>query len=151
MTSHGPLQDVWYSRDFPVLIELTRRFDEGASQVRPDALTAALDMTEDEVQAALKALVRRRLIDALQTKSWGGPQPVVSISNVAGEAYVMTGLHPGDDAVQALVDAFRQAADQTNDPAEKSRLQQIGDAVKDVSSEVTKSVLAAYIAAHIPG
>ena len=146
----GPLGDQWYRRDFPVLIHITRRFDDGATHLSAYELPAALDMPEPELQAALKALARRGFIDVVQSRSMGGSQPVVAVKDVSGQAYVMTGLHPGDDDVQGLVDAFRQAAEDTDDPAEKSRLQQIGDTLKDVSGDVAKRVLAAYIASQIP-
>src|SRR4051794_30921569 len=107
-------------------------------------------MEADDVQAALKALARRGLIDVVQSRGIGGPQPVVAITDVSGEAYVMTGLHPGDDDIEALVDAFRQAAEETTDPDEKGRLQKVGETLKDVSGDVAKRVLAAYIAARIP-
>jgi hypothetical protein len=69
-----------------------------------------------------------------------------------GEAYFLTGLHPsGDDAVSNLVAALRQAADQVDDPAEKSRLQTLADQALHVSRDVLGGVLVAVMTGQMPG
>jgi hypothetical protein len=143
----GPLPDTWYSRDFPTLIEIVRRVDVG-QHARFEHLREALGFDDQTMASALRALERRQLVvDGLRTEEHG----LLAVTEVSAEAYFVTGLHPrGDDDLEALIDAFRQAADLVDDPAEKSRLRVLADGLRNVSADIAKRVLAAYIAARIP-
>lgn len=132
------LPDVWTTRDFPVLVEVARRIDAGDTTPRVEEVAAALAMPVEQVQLAGAALRRRGLVETL-----GALQAeVLRFKNLSGEAYLLTGLHPsGDDAVSALVDALRQAADQVEDPQEKSRLRTLADNALGVGRDVLGGVL----------
>jgi len=132
------LEDVWAARDFPVLIEVTRRFDAGERALRVEEIAEATGIAQVDVERAGAALERRGLVSV--AGSWGAP--VQRFTEVFGDAYFLTGLHPsGDDAVSALVEALRQAADLTPDPAEKSRLRALADGALTVSRTVLGGVL----------
>jgi hypothetical protein len=131
----GPLPDKWYSRDFPMLIEVTRRIDETGDPVSMDDVNEALGMTIEEAWSAIGALHRAGFLVGVQA---------------GNEAYQATGLHPGDDDIAALVAMFTAAAEETSDPAEKTRLRALAIGIRDVSSDVLKRVAAAYIASRIP-
>lgn len=131
------LEDVWTVRDFPVLVEVTRLTDRGGSMIDPDGIMRGTGIDTPDVIRALHALERRGLVKLL--KGIGGNAIVVDVS---GDAYFLTGLHPsGDDAVSALVEALRQAADLQADPAEKSRLRTLADSALGVSRDVLGGVL----------
>lgn len=133
------LDDVWVSRDFPVLVEITRRIDSGERFFRLSSVADELGWEVERVALAVQALERRDLVAV--TKVMGGFGSW-HVDDVAGAAYLLTGLHPdGDDAVSALVDALRQAADETADPDERSRLRRLADSALGVSREVLAGVL----------
>lgn len=134
------LHDVWTTRDFPVLVEVARLIDGGATTVRVEEVADAIGLSRDEVQRAGAALKRRGLVDA-----FGSTQSeVLRFRNLSGEAYLLTGLHPGgDDAVSDLIALLRQAADQVDDPEEKSRLRRLADNAGGVSRDVLAGVLTA--------
>ena len=137
MATTDRLSDVWAVRDFPVLRETARMIDQGARTPSIDDLAVATGLEPAQVSLAVAALERRGLVEA--NRAWGGP---TGIKAVAGEAYLLTGLHPdGDDMVSQLVSALRQAADQSSDASEKSRLRKLADAAGDVTRDVLAGVL----------
>lgn len=142
------LNDVWNNRDFPVLVEVTRRRDAGEHFITAESIATALEMPYEAVAQAGKALQRRGLI----TASGSMAAEIETFDEVSGEAYFLTGLHPnGDDLVSALVSALRQAADQVADPAEKSRLRMLADNVGSVGRDVLGGVLTAVLTAGVSG
>ena len=147
------LIDVWARRDFPVLREVTRRIDQDGlvyGGVRLQELPDAVGLTLDEVGRAAEALERRGLI-TLQRYASGGDVGPWRISDVAGEAYLLTGLHPdGHEALGVLIDVLRQAAEQTTDSEEKSRLKRAATALGEIGGAVGANVLAAFLS-HMGG
>jgi hypothetical protein len=142
------LNDVWTDRDFPVLVEVTRRRDAGEHFISAESVATALEMPYEAVAQAGKALQRRGLI----TASGSMAAEIETFDEVSGEAYFLTGLHPsGDDLVSALVSALRQAADQVADPAEKTRLRTLADNVGSVGRDVLGGVLTAVLTAGVSG
>lgn len=95
------LDEVWTSRDCPVLREMTRRIDAGEGLVNTSDLAKALDMEERTIGLGLAALARRGLIgDLVEPMGAGYP---LGACEVSGAAYLITGLHPdGDDALSDL-------------------------------------------------
>ena len=51
------LTDRWYSRDLPVLLEIARLFDQGTYPVDADTLPGLDQITTEDVNAALEALI----------------------------------------------------------------------------------------------
>ena len=140
------LEDVWASRDYPVLVEVTRRIDAG-EMPSVDQVRDALAIDNETMKLATKALVRRQLVHGFGSAE----ASIIQFSDVSAEAYFLTGLHPsGDDALSRLVDTLRQAADQTPDPEEKSRLRKAADAMLNISRDVAVGVMTAYISQQIP-
>jgi DNA-binding transcriptional MocR family regulator len=136
------LEDVWASRDFPVLREATRMIDDGTEDPSVHALAEATGLDLASVSRAIRALERRGLITADHRLAG-----VAGIQTVSGEAYLLTGLHPdGDDITDRLVDALQQAAEQV-DPEEGGKLRRAAKALGDV----TKSVASGVITNVIPG
>lgn len=133
------LEDVWASRDFPVLVEVVRRVDRGDVMPGLSDVGTALEMPADQVKLATAALKRRGLVDTLDSAA--GP---MRFKNVSGEAYLLTGLHPSaDDTVDRFVEALKQAADQVDDEDDASALRKIARTVGSVSTDVIGAVLGA--------
>ena len=135
------LTDVWAARDFPILKVATRLVDEGGSpSVEEIALESGL--TPEDVRRGINALHRRGFVRVEQTLAGTG-----WIIDVSGEAYLLTGLHPdGDEALLSLADLFRQAAERTTDPDDKTRLRRAAAAIGDLVGQVGSGVLTAFIA-----
>jgi len=135
------LPDVWATRDFPILKAATLYADQGLAPDF-DELAKQTGLSTGDVARGIAALQRRGLVQVetnLAGTGW--------ITDVSGEAYLITGLHPdGDGALEALASMFRQAAEQTSDPDEKSRLRKAASAVGDVIGQVGAGVMTAYIA-----
>jgi hypothetical protein len=136
------LPDVWETRDYPVLKEVVRRLDAGEQFVMPGDVAESVGMTEADVAAAGRALKRRGFI----TASGSMAAEIETFDDVSGQAYLITGLHPdGDDAVSRLVDALRQAAEQTSDPEEKGKLRQVAEQIGGLSRDVAAGVMTAVL------
>jgi hypothetical protein len=130
MTTTSALhEDVWSSRDFPVLREATRMIDDGSEDPTVPALAEATGLDLESVARAIWALDRRGLVTPIM--SLAGP---IGVQEVSGEAYLLTGLHPdGNDLTDRFVDALRQAAEEVSDPEEKSRLRRAAKALGEVT------------------
>lgn len=135
------LPDVWATRDFPILKAAALYVDQGQAPDF-DALASRTGLSTEDVARGIAALKRRGLVEVetnLAGTGW--------ITDVSGEAYLVTGLHPdGNDALDALASMFRQAAEEASDPDEKSRLRKAASAVGDVIGQVGAGVMTAYIA-----
>ena len=139
------LPDVWATRDFPILKAAALYVDRGQAPGY-DELASQTGLGAEDVALGVAALGRRGLIQVETTLAGTG-----WITDVSGEAYLITGLHPdGDDALEALASMFRQAADRTSDPDEKSRLRKAASAIGDVIGQLGAGVMTAYIT-HMTG
>ena len=146
--AYGPamdkLDDVWTSRDYPVLREVTQRIDQGAGLVNTSDIAATLSMTEEASGLALAALERRGLVSEL-VEAIGVGYPL-GVCEVSGAAYLLTGLHPdGDEALSSLMSALRQAADSSADEDERGRLRRAADALGGISRDIGAGVLTAWL------
>lgn len=143
-----PLDDVWVKRDFPVLVEVTRRIDAGERHVNTSDVAEALGMDRSDVELAGQALERRQLLKTMGTMQ----RRVLHMTDLSGEAYLLTGLHPdGNDALEQLISALRQAADHTSDPEEKGRLRKAASVLGDLVGDVGAGVMTAYLTGMLPG
>ena len=141
------LDDVWASRDYPVLREITSRLDQGDRSVLPHHLAAATGLPEEQVQLALSALERRHFIEGSHAND-----KIMSVREISATAYLITGLHPdGDDALSGLISALRQAADETNDEAERGRLRKAADALAVVGRDLGVGLMTAVISRYATG
>ena len=135
------LPEVWATRDFPILKAAALYVDRGQAPGY-DELASQTGLDAADVALGVAALGRRGLVQVETTLAGTG-----WITDVSGDAYLITGLHPdGHDALEALASMFRQAAEQTSDPEEKSRLRKAASAVGDVVGQIGAGVMTAYIA-----
>ncbi len=140
------LDDVCYSRDLPVLVEVARRVDAGEDLVGHVVVADATGLSPEDVCLAARSLGRKGLV--VYDVDYEG---AVDFRDVTGQAYTLTGLHPsGEDERDALVALLKQAADSEPDPEEKGRLRTAAPALGDLSGKAAAGVLIAFINAHIP-
>ena len=141
------LDDVWATRDYPVLRETVRVIDaEPYSLPDESSIAAATGLSTEDVRRAGLALQRRGFVsvDSPADRS-------VMFTDIAGAAYLVTGLHPdADDALSSLVQALQQAAEQSGDENERSRLRRAADGLLSVSRDVMTGVLTAYLTQQMP-
>jgi hypothetical protein len=129
----------WARRDYPVLREVTRLIDGGASSAEDWQVAESIDMPIETVRLAAGALARRGYVrlDHYDEST--------TFRDIASAAYLITGLHPDtDDALSGLVELLRQAADASGDEEERSRLRRAADGLLGVSRDVMVGVLTAY-------
>lgn len=114
-----PLRDIWISRDFPVLVEITRRLDEGDRTVSVQDIAQQLDMPKDDVVRARLAVERRGLVETMGVAEL----PVLRFKNLSGDAYLLTGLHPEPEAgADRLMAALEKAIADAPEGERKSAL-----------------------------
>ncbi|MEO6699982.1 MAG: hypothetical protein ABIP57_00580 [Jatrophihabitantaceae bacterium] len=140
------LDDVWSTRDYPVLREVTRRFDVGAVEVEEHEVASHLDVDISIVRRACHALERRGFLQI--TESY---EDEVTVLSVSGQAYLVTGLHPdGDDAVDQLVSLLREAADLTANQEDRGRLRRAASALSEASGTILTGVATAWVTGVLP-
>lgn len=138
--TNDKLPSVWASRDFPILKTVVEYIDRGQGP-DPDEIAKRTGLDLAEVGHGLRALQRRGLVEVEETLGGMG-----WVTEVSGDAYLVTGLHPdGNDSLEALANMFREAADRTPDPDEKSRLRRAASAVGDLVGQVGAGVMTAYL------
>lgn len=138
------LDDTWSSRDFPVLVSAARAVDRRDPNVTAVRIADSLAMDLGEVFAALDALdgayLRQEPYDTL------GGRGDSFVTGLTERGRRVVGLWPSGENVDALVDALRQAEEQTDDPEEKSAIRRAAGAVLGVSRDVMVDVVAAVVA-----
>ena len=141
-----PLPDVWTTRDLPMLREVTRRIDAGEHAPLVEDLAAAAGLTEEDGYRAAAALVRRGFIEGVGAAEL----PIIRVTEVSGQAYLVTGLHPdGADALSRLVSALQQAAEQSGDEETAGRLRRAADSMLSLGRDVGAGVLTAVLTAAV--
>ncbi len=105
------------------------------------------DLGEEDQQSSLRALKARGLIVA------GTRGPFLdSVTNVSGEAYTLSGLHPiGDDLKERFVSVLEQLAEKTTDTEEASKLSQAAKQFGALSRDTISGIAAALISAQLGG
>ena len=142
-----PLGDTWDGRDLPVLANVAERIDNGEQFIRDRTIADALSLDLEQVRLALRALQRRGFVETTGTMDG-----TVMVKDIAGSAYLVTGLHPdGDDALSRLISVLTQAAERTSDPDERSRLRRAADGLVALSGQVGAGVMTAYLNGMLPG
>jgi hypothetical protein len=142
-----PLADTWGSRDLPVLADVSERIDTGEQFVRDRTIADAVGLDLEQVRLALRALQRRGLV-----ATTGTMDGTIMVKDIAGSAYLVTGLHPdGEDALSRLVSVLTQAAERASDPDERSRLRRAADGLVALGGQVGAGVMTAYVSGMLPG
>lgn len=142
------LDDVWASRDFPVLREVAQRIDAGAGVVEVHQVAEALGVEHETVGRSFAALCRRGLLlDPVEVMQHDYP---LSVCDISGTAYLITGLHPdGEDALESLISALRQAAETSTDEDDRSNFKRAASGLAGLSGKVGSGVLTAWLTHQI--
>ena len=145
------LDDVWATRNYPLLCEITRRIDGGERSLTVKSIAAAIRMDEEEAYRGAAALERRGFITGRSPGGSDTPK-VLRVIDVSASAYLITGLHPdGDDALSRLIAGLRGAADMHPDEDERGRLRRAADALGGVARDIGVQVVTAVITKQAGG
>ena len=134
------MDSTWENRDLPVLAAVAEELDrEHATDAHTIARATGLDY--DEVQRALRALLSEDppLLKAGPTR--GGD--ISLVHGLTGEARRRVGAWPTPDSMASrLIEALGEAAGQTPDPQERTRLQEAGRALANVGQAALAGIIA---------
>lgn len=137
------LDDVWTTRDYPMLVAIMRRVDDVGLPVQDYELE--IDLDEVDQRRALHALAARGLVSL----TWRGPEPD-GIKSVDGRAYTLTGLHPdGDQLREHLISVLEQLAERVDDDDEATALRKAARQVGHFSRDTAAALAAALITGGI--
>ena len=123
------------------LMETIRAFETDRPDERTrDKLVAATGLPKDEVDDGVRALLEASYIDGRETGSMDELFDWWDLRlRERGRRAVKQ--WPSDDPGETLVQLLEERLSQASDPAERSRLSQVLDAVRDVGTGVLSGVL----------
>lgn len=142
-------QETWSTRDEPVLEAIVEMTDEGAMRVRPDDLTKRTGFELETVQRALVALAGEHppFFEFSDATSMGSTiREIDNIRNPSGHARRTVKTWPtAETLADRLIAGLEQAADETTDEEEASRLRRTGQwfgaAGRDVLVNIISSTM----------
>ena len=138
------LQDVWATRDRPVLVEVVRRLDNDDS-VSMTEVAEATGLSDDDVMRAARNLRRANLVttDFLLDGD-------TDFTEVSAEALRIAGLWPdAGDAFDRLLWSLEERIAEAP-PDEKTKLAKVRDAIVGVGRDVAVEVIGAAVTGRIP-
>jgi len=139
------LNDVWTTRDRPVLVEVVRRFEAEHQPVEFEEVAEALGISPDDVAKAARNLGRADLVEV--SMSLGGTGDFLDVST---DALRIAGLWPdAGDAFDRLIWALEERISEAP-PEEKGKLAKVRDAIVGVGRDVGVEVLGAALTGRLP-
>lgn len=138
------MEDTWFSRDLPVLTAIVELMDDPSARPKGSQVAEASGYTKDEVARALNAL-DGEYATVRKAMSGGDPGPWI-VLEVTPAARRAVGQWPTPENVaDRLLAALEQAADQTVDEEQRSRLRRAADSLKGLGRDVLPEVIANVI------
>jgi len=143
-----PLDDIYFSRDFPVLAEIGRW--EAAGRIdgflRPETISENLKRPLEEVIQSIGRLYHSGFVDAADATTFGGEDYM--INRLTGAGLQESGLWPKPAVLsEALEQALKreiQAAEQT-DPERSRKLKMVLDTLAEVGPQVIGRIVEAIL------
>ena len=95
------LNDTWYSRDLPVLTAIAEKLERGGSPVDTEQLIDELDLTRQDLTAALRALdVEYLIVKWPERITFRRSAPSIVVERITSRAREAVGLWPSAEAHQ---------------------------------------------------
>jgi hypothetical protein len=145
MTEH--LDDVWHTRDFPVLREVCRAKEQqhGVGFVDLHPISETLGIPYEQATAAALDLERGSYVELLQA---GGS--TIHVKDVTDTALREVGLWPSPEtALDRMIAALQDIAENTDDEDTRTRTRKILEAVTGAGRELGIAVAAAIIGGQL--
>lgn len=140
------LDDQWHTRDLPVLATAARFGGRDIDLTIGDLVRIELDLSEEEVLDAFRALDDAGYLEAVIGGATLGSSGGVFAVHLRERGRRALGIWPSEEGVDALIEALEQAADATADPEEKTLLRRAGGQIGMVSRDIMVDVVAAVVA-----
>jgi hypothetical protein len=142
------LDDVWHSRDLPVLREVCRTKEQqqrGFVDLKP--ISESLGLSYEEVTAAALNLERAGLVELLGGFGSGLPH----VKDVSEQALREVGLWPSPDtALDRMVAALQAIATNTDDEDTRTRARKILEGFAGAGRQIGVTVAAAALTGQLP-
>lgn len=137
------MEDIWISRDLPVLEAVIRARDSDIDDLPTGAsIAAATGFSDKVVEQSLYALKD----EYVELRMVGGGSRNWFITDVTADARRIVGQWPSpDNLADRLVSALTAAADQETDPEKQSKLRKAVDTLGGVARDILVDVAAATI------
>ena len=150
MTSlERPLDDVWFTRDLPVLRAIARLVDQpehGGSPYMGQVVPAS-GLPKPEVQAAARALRDAGYVDVLTTHSGD----IVRFTGISAEARRLAGLWPTPQSEwERLLEQLTARARNAPTDVERRRWQAMADAARALGPDDGALLMSALIGGYVP-
>lgn len=142
-------RDRWTTRDYPVLVAAAGYLDAnpGRSLSSPD-LAELVGRDHLETLAALSALTPTHLIGKEDRRGANMLASIVVIE-VTERGRRAAGLWPAhDNHLASLIAALQSAAEQTDDPEQRSTLRRVGDGLAAAPGNIAAGAVTAWLAAQ---
>ena len=144
-----PLDDVWFTRDLPVLRAIARLVDEpkyGGSPYLGQVVPAS-GLAKSEVQAAARALRDSGYVDVLTTFSG----EIVRFTGISAEARRLAGLWPTPQGEwERLLEQLAARARNAPTDVERRRWQAMADAAVAIGADDGALLMSALIGGYVP-
>jgi hypothetical protein len=144
-----PLDDVWFTRDLPVLRAIARLVDGPEHGGAPylGQVVPASGMPKAEVTAAARALVSAGYVEALT--NYAGD--IVRFTAISAEARRLAGLWPTPQGEWTrLVEQLAVRAENAPTDVERQRWQAMADAARALGDDDGALLMAALIGGYVP-
>jgi hypothetical protein len=136
------LDDVWHSRDLPVLREVCRTNQQQRGPVDLEPISETLGIGYEQVTAAALNLERDGLVELL----YGFGAGVTHVKDVTGQALREVGLWPSPDtALDRMIAALQEIAANTDDEDTRSRARKILEGFAGAGRQIGVAVTAAAL------
>ena len=146
----GPLPDVWFTRDLPVLRAIARLVDEpkhGGAPYLLGSVVPASGLPKAEVIAAAKALVATGYAEALTNHAGD----IVRITGISAEARRLAGLWPTPQGEwDRLLEQLTARAENAPTDVERQRWRAFADAAAAVGTDAGALLMSALIGGYVP-
>jgi hypothetical protein len=134
------MDSTWENRDLPVLTAIAEELDREHS-TDPDTIARATGLDDEQVQRALRALSSEMPPLFATGTPRGGYISI--IHGLTGEARRRVGAWPTPENLAGrIVEALSEAAEQTANPQERTRLGEAGKALANVGQAALAGVIA---------
>ena len=137
----GPT-DEWFTRDLPVLTEIAVLI-QAKKPASSERVAEGLGMGRDDVISAMHALEDAKFYEGFSMHS--GSRRAMKLTEKGRRA---TGVWPSDDAVQALTQALAAAEAAETDPAEKQKIQSVGQTLRTLGGRAASDLAVAIAKAY---
>jgi len=144
-----PLDDVWFTRDLPVLRAIARLVDQPEHGGRPylGQVVPASGLPKPQVQAAARALHDAGYVDVLTTYSG----EIVRFTGISAEARRLAGLWPTPQGEwERLLEQLTARARNAPTDVERRRWQAMADAAVAIGPDDGALLMSALIGGYVP-